>query len=208
MKKTLTILALVLSQIVFGQSISKQLEQDTLINKFFNKSEIESISKLIESYDNWILSKTGETDINSGYHLFFGEVDNCESSKEFIDKVSLSKTKLDSIFLYFDSKHTLPTFWELEINRKINQFDTISVSLRLNSFASYSKYLNELSDKESFIKDYLKSIDAAGGISPSLVAGLGKHHDKFDFSEIRWRLFYTIHFMTVSYQVTFHKINL
>ena len=208
MKKTLTILALTLSQVVFGQSISKQLEQDALIDKFFNRSDIESISKLIETYDNWILSKTGETDVDSGYHLFFGEVDNCKSSKEFIDKVSLPKTKLDSIFLYFDSKHTLPTFWELEINRKINQFDTISVSLRLNSFDRYRKYLNELSNKETLIKDYIKSIDAAAGISPSLVAGLGKHHDKFDFSEIRWRLFYTIHFMTVSYQVTFHKINL
>ena len=208
MKKILTILALILSQIVFGQNISKQLEEDTLIDKFFNKSDIESISKLIETYDNWILFKTGETDINSGYHLFFGVVENCNSTNELISKISLPKTILDTILLNFDSKHTLPTFWELEINRKMNQFDTISVSLRLNSFAPYRKYLNELSNKETFLKDYLKSIDAAYGISPSLIAGVANYHDNFDFKEIRWRLFYTIHYMTVSYKETFHKINL
>ena len=208
MKKTLTILALTLSQIAFGQGISKQLTQDTLIDKFFNENDIESISKLIETYDNWILSKTGETDINSAYHLFFGVVEDCKSNKELIDKVSLPKDKLDSIFSVFDSNFSLNTFWELEINRKINQFDTISVSLRINLYDRYRKYLNELSNKETFIKDYLNSTEAAGGITPSQIAGLGKFHDRFNFNDIRWRLFYSINFMTVSFKVDFHKINL
>jgi len=209
MKKTLTILALTLSQIAFGQSVTEQLKQDTLIDKFFSDRNIESIAKLIETYDSWILYKTGEQDINSGYHSFFDELFNeSNSAAELIEKVSLPKDKFDQIFQHFDSEHTLSTFWELEINRKMNQFDTISISLRLKSYSPYRSYLNELSNKEAWLKDYLKSIDAAFGIPPTLVAGIAYHHDNFDFNEIRWRLFYTIHYMTVSYKETFHKINL
>lgn len=208
MKKNLTVLILFLSEIALGQNISKQLENDSLINKYFNKNDIESISILVESYDKFVIAETGEKEINSAYHLFFGVIENCNSNTEFIEKISLPKNDLDSIISVFDRNNSLTTFWELEINRRKNQLDTISISLKLNLLDKYWKYLNELAEKEPFINEYQKTIQKYNGITPTQIAWIGKNHDKFDFTETHWKLFFAIHSMTITYHETYNKISL
>ena len=72
----------------------------------------------------------------------------------------------------------------------------------------YGDFLNELSRKYKPISLYVETIRAAGDIPPTLVISPALMHEKLNFKKLHCRLFYAIHFVTINYNVSYHKINL
>ncbi|MEE4198357.1 MAG: hypothetical protein V2I54_11990 [Bacteroidales bacterium] len=211
MKKILVIILLFTGKICAGQnSIVEQLEADSLIHRYFNHSEILSIATLIETYDAWILSETLQKDLNQAYHEFFERVNHCYSAKELLSALSLPGKQIDSVFSVFDRNHSVRAFWELAIARESYQTDTIILVLdhyHPGSYYKYMQYLEELSLDYPHVGNYVASIRTTGTLSPSLVAGTAKNHHRFDFNEIRWRMFYAIHHLTISFRAVYSRID-
>jgi len=211
MKKILVILLFFIGKICAGQSsITEKLEADSLIHSYFNHYEILSIAALIEIYDVWILSETQEMNIDKAYHAFFERANNCNSAKDFLITFSLPKKQIDSVFSIFDRNHSVRAFWDLTVLRKNYQTNTISIIITNYRPGSYYKYLNflkELFNDYPIMESYIESIYKSGSIPPTLVAGTAKNHHRFDFNDIRWRMFYAIHHFTITYKTDFVRIN-
>lgn len=191
-KLTIPILA-VLAILQSCTPTSKNLVADETAKKIFNTTELKGIEKTISFVDSIILDNTNATDINQGYHAYFDKL------KPYIleGKIypALVKDTVKFKFLETLDEEAFAAIWRMDENvGKVRYKDTILTDLHgfkwleLNYQAKYLIYLKEIGESDNWYAGLYKSIEITGDISPSFSTWFPMHHQDFDFTLFKNRL--------------------
>jgi hypothetical protein len=178
--------------------LSVSCDEKSLIEKHFNSSEIITINKIINYYDNWIISETGEQNISSAYLQFLEKVQPKvlkENTTEYLlpDKENVRKflatlelKNLDKIYLIED--------YHLSFDQNKSAFDTIAspYSLRINYPGKFISFLNDLKTKKKFFRPYFEYIDLEAHIGPAAFAEIILGYEEINFKKRDERLVFII----------------
>ena len=172
---------------------SKNLVADETAKKIFNTTELKGIEKTISFVDSIILDNTNATDINQGYHAYFDKL------KPYIleGKIypALVKDTVKFKFLETLDEEAFAAIWRMADYLKMVKYnDTILTdlhgfkSLTLNNQGKYMIYLKETGKSDNWYAELYKSMEIAGDISPSFSTWFPMHHQDFDFTLFKNRL--------------------
>ena len=170
-----------------------KLVADETAKKIFNTTELKGIDKMISFVDSIILDNTNATDINQGYHAYFDKLKPYILEGKFYP--SLVKDSIKFKFLETLDEEAFAAIWRLDENvGKVRYKDTILTDLHgfkwleLNYQAKYLIYLKEIGKSDNWYAELFKSIEIAGDISPSFSTWFPMHHQEFDFTLFKNRL--------------------
>jgi hypothetical protein len=170
-------------------------KSDDLLTNYFNKSEIKTIEKLIQYFDDYVITQTSnQLTIDKAYIAYFEKIKPAiAQAADFSiflpsidDRILFYKT-LDKNILseIYNISDTLTIIFRGETEpRKVYS----PYSFKLNLHGKYSDFLNELSLRNDFIKSYYEIIQLAGDITPSLYAMILHENNEIDFDNSEERL--------------------
>ena len=81
MKKLFFLAFIVLMFLNCNNSSVEELRDNALLKKYFTKEEIKDLEKIIDFYDNIVLSKTKTDNINDAYLKYFSKIKEDFNSK-------------------------------------------------------------------------------------------------------------------------------
>jgi len=202
MKKTFFLAFIVLIFLNCNNSSVKEQRDNALLKKYFTKEEIKDLDKIIDFYDNIVLSKTKTDNINDAYHKYFAKIKENLNSKGIPCMDTMSVDKLFSRL----SQSTIKKIWYKSIGKK--RIDTnynkwppeyIGKSFLSLSKNAYFNFLTDYSENNQYLKDYIDVINKVGDISPTTIKIFLMNSDKFDFYNKTNRLIFAIHYITIGY---------
>lgn len=186
----------ILAVLVILQSCTptnRKLVADETAKKIFNTTELKGIEKTINFVDSIILDNTNAADINQSYHAYFDKLKPYILEGKFYP--SLVKDSIKFKFLETLNEEAFAAIWRIDDNiRKVRYKDTILTDLHgfkwleLNSQGKYLIYLKEIGKSDNWYAGLYKSIEIAGDISPSFSTWFPMHHQEFDFTLFKNRL--------------------
>jgi len=179
---------------------------DNTLKKVFNADELITVNKIIDFYDNFVLSKTSENlKIEDAYRQFLDN--NCplvEKSgdlscllpdvKEKLDFYStLDKKNLEEIYAIAD---TVKYY-----NRAKGEFEKVyqPYSFMFNTQGKYYDLLKLLSKRNKYFKEYLESIDFVGDLSPSNYMAILDGYRNINFNKKEERLVLIVNLLAETY---------
>ncbi len=192
---TLLILLVLIIPNTFGQ---EEFDNDTIINKLFNKEEIADLEKIMGFFEKEIERILKE---NEAYH------DSINLYKNYLNFISIPPENRDfDTFLSINAQLKLyDTIGESTFN-KIWEFSVMTLTETMQDYKSitykhdghYVLFLKELGDKYSNFESYHRIFKAMGCISASMWWHPIIGHDKYNLNDIKVKLFVAIHFMTIN----------
>jgi len=170
-------------------------KSDDLLTNHFNKSEIKTIEKIIQYFDEYVIAQTSnQLTIDKAYTAYF---DKMKASIEKASDFNQFLPTIDNRIAFYKTldKNILSEIYDIRDTLKI-QFrgeDTPRIiyspySFDLNLYSKYYGFLKELSLRNEFFKSYYESTQVAGDISPTLYAKILHENSKIDFSQREERL--------------------
>jgi len=175
MKKILIILILTFN---FGFGQEKIDNPDNL----FTNSEINDLDRIVNTFDKIIMNEF-KTDSKKEAYLSFSEF--AFNNNEF--RIFKGFEELNAQLPY------LKVFDEVWV--KLN--DKKWPNLNYNKDGKYLKYLMFLGQHSEIIKNYQERFKIINDIQPSVVGGIKKNMELFNYGNKNDRLFLTIHFFTL-----------
>lgn len=170
---------------------------DKTAKEIFNQTELKGIEEMIKYVDSKISENTNATDINQSYHAYFDKLETYISNGKMLPALLKDTTKFK--FLETINKEAFSTIWRLDDYVKMVKCkDTTLTDLHgfktlvLNYRGKYLNYLKEIGKSDSRYLDLYHSIEVAGDISPSTVGWFTAHHQEFDFTLFKNRLWATV----------------
>ena len=181
--------------VVFLAQLTSCKKSDDLLTNYFNKSEIKTIEKLIQYFDDFVITQTSnQLPIDKAYIAYFEKI-----------KPSIGQAADFNMFLpSIDERIELYKTLDKEILSEIYDIrDTVTIRFRgedeprkvyspysfdLNLHGKYADFLQELSLKNDFFKSYYEIIQVAGDIAPTLYAKILHENNKIDFDNREERL--------------------
>jgi hypothetical protein len=173
----------------------KKLSEISEINEVFTHTEIEDLELLYNFFCESICLDNNESIINC-YKTFLKSCgDSAEQNGSLFLPFSFDK-QLDLYQQFSDS--TFHQIWSFgkSWNRKENS-DTLKY-VYYKWDGKFHEFLRITSKETKFSKQYLEAWEAAGDISPTLIAGITHNHDQFDLRDLRVRFILAIHFLTLN----------
>lgn len=168
---------------------------DNTLKKVFNADELITVNKIIDFYDNFVLSNTSKNlKIEDAYRQFLSK--NCplvEKSGDMSLLLPDEKEKLD-FFSTLDRKALEEIYRITDTLKYYNRFKKEFVkvyqpySFSLNTQGKYYDLLKLLAKRNEYFKEYLNSIDLAGDLSPSNYRAILHGYKNIDFSKKEERL--------------------
>ncbi|MBN2520441.1 MAG: hypothetical protein JXB17_08055 [Bacteroidales bacterium] len=174
----------------------------------FNPDEVKSLNDVLNFFDNWVISHSISKDINIAYHTYFEKLGNYNAVSDLILNIGLPLYELDSIIILCEKSQTFDKIWEANYVKKPEIPDTIFISLLPDIDSPYGEYLKKISKENRIVKEYYESVKTTGIIDPEIITSLPKVHEYFDFKDERFRLFMAIHFITITYKITYVKTEI
>ena len=180
---------------------------DGLLEAVFDENELESVTTILNFYDNWIVQNTGINKIDSAYITYFYRKEYNVDLEQFYEMYHIPQRQLDSIILICEEKWTFHNLWEYEYIRYKRVPDTLFVGLYPNIHGVYWRFVEALQKESDIITPYIESIESAGDYSHMLMYGIPLASKEIDFTKEYWRLFYALHFIAVNYNVRYARLN-
>ena len=211
MKTYLTFLVLFIGIACYGQEvveIDMQLDSDEI--ESLNKDAVQELSEIVLNYyDSWILDKTGLDNVEKAYHSFYDSVLQSEDHIQFMQMLKMNQKELDSLIVLCVEKGLFTSVWFISPMLPVSEKKSyMSHQLMYNTDALYWQFIKTESKNNKSIKDYRKKIETVGDITPIMKFSFPSTHKNYDFSKDSNRLIFAIHFITVSYEQYYKKINL
>lgn len=197
MKRIYQIIALI---VLIGCSTTSQedLKSNSTITTVFNESEIRDLTKILEFFNEQICA-TQQVDIiklSDCYQSFFKRMAEAEKTGNIEIKIPFEEQQN----LYNQiNESTFNEIWNFGKSWNRNSPDTLKY-IRFRYNGKYVKFLKELSNDDKIIKNYHDSFEAAGDISPSMIAGLLMNYDYYNINDLRVRLVVAVHYLTMNDQ--------
>jgi hypothetical protein len=189
--------------LLLGQLTSCQVP-DNILKNVFNNRELQTIDKIIEYYDNFVISQTDEKlPIDKAYIVF---LDKLNPSVEEIGDMSLLLPDTNQRFKFFKTidKKSLSEIYNIQdsvtIYRKTDKGKTLikeykPFTFSLNCQGKYLNLLKELSKRNAFFKNYYQNILACGDICPTNYSAILKGYNSINFNKREERLVLIVNFL-------------
>ncbi len=193
MKKILLIFILFLTIIVFSCNNYRynELNKDKLINKYFNKDEIEDLEKILHFFEDEIC-KERSNDIKECYHNFLEKAEESYKNKNFGISKEKQKGVLNSI-----SKTTYGKIWYNGFSIKNNCQDTVDI-IMIKPESVYMDFLKDIN--KSYIEEYYYTATDIG-ISAGSINFMINHYNRFNLKDEKEKLIIAIHYLTFNDQL-------
>ena len=184
---------------IFQSCTSKNndLVPDEAAQKIFTPTELTGIVEMVKFVDSKVSENENLTDINQIYHAYFDKLNSYVLEGKMFPALLKDTTKFK--FLETIDKEAFSSIWKMDdYVRMVRYKDTTLTdlhgfkTLELNYQGKYLKYLKEVGESDHRYADLYKSIEISGDISPSTVAWFPAHHQEFDFSSFKDRLWATV----------------
>lgn len=169
-------------------------------SKIFSESENHTLNEILIYYDEFVYRKTNKNlPVEVAYIEFLNEktlkvldsgsfhflIPSYESRKKLIDR--LNKTDLKSILSY-ENPVTI-------LNLKNHKTRNVKEDYFFLNNSKFINFLETLSERTSFLKNYYEGIIKYGDFSPSIYTGLLTQYNNFDFSKNDERIAFVIPFL-------------
>ncbi|GAB1450187.1 hypothetical protein MASR2M47_02430 [Draconibacterium sp.] len=152
---------------------------------------------MIRFVDDTISDGVEATDINQAYHAFFDKLASYLVKGDFLP--SLFKDSIKFKYLETIDNTAFDAIWRMDnYVRMIRYRDTILTdvhgfkTLQVNLDGKYLKYLKETAKTDSFYEGLYNSFEIAGDMPASTYTWFPMHHQEFDFSLFKDRLWATV----------------
>jgi hypothetical protein len=192
MKKILKTIVLTLT------ILNVSCEEKPLFESYFSTSEITTINEIINYYDNWIVSRTGEQNISKAYIKFL-EKTQLKVLKENNTQYLLPKKKEVKQFLSTLELENLEEIYlvkdyYLNYNQEKLVFDTITspYSLQINYPSKFISFLEDLKEKEKKFRPYYNYVDSEANIGPAAFAEIILGYKEINFKKRDERLVFIV----------------
>lgn len=207
MKKIFFLIAtlLFLSCSIKEQSAFEEMKSDKLLSDSFTKKELKNLAKIVDFFEGEICMEVKETNIQKCYNKFL-KLD----SIRFIDKSQLyllDYKKQKQLYSNLDSTF-IKAFWNkakasglvgIKPEKRIN-YEYLSLKFyNKDGLSKYVSFLKKYSKQNIFFKNYIESAEISNDFPP--LAGqsvLIYNYTKFNFSDIKIRLIYSLHHLNVN----------
>ena len=195
------IIYIIISTILISCSTSESIElkSNKTISETFNESEIKDLQIIFDFFNGQICdSKKMDYDsLNECYEKYCSEIRKQQKTEnEFNPKVDFEQQL--EMYKRLNNKN-FDIIWQIDKNWNYKSSDTLKY-LGLNYVGKYKKFLKKYGEENKAIFDYYKHLNAAGDISPSIIAGLIMNYELYDISDIRTKLVIAIHYLTLNDQ--------
>jgi hypothetical protein len=186
-------------------SCSVHKESTLQSESVYNKNELKSISKLLTSFDEYVIKISEEKKVDSAYHLFFENMRYPSSVEDFKTKSKMGFPSHKSLIADAGESKAFDIIWEYSYNRDIYTFDTISTDFTLNLDGKYLIYLKRFGKFNEIINEYQLAVEASGEIPPSIAYSFFHLHNKFDFNKPYNRFIWMVHFISITSERKYKK---
>nr|WP_321450860.1 hypothetical protein [uncultured Carboxylicivirga sp.] len=179
---------LIVMLVVGCTNLKQTVENDEMLSRFYSADERVEMSGLLSFVDSVVMQQTHNNLVDSAYHEFFRSFD-------------LARYQLTSI-VSEDEKYSFLEGMKPEVFNSIFMFETAENSTFLfrdttlvikkkaiNMNAKYFDYLTDPGNSDAFYKELVESTKPMGGIPASLVPYYITHHNQFDYTTVKDRLF-------------------
>lgn len=179
---------------LFGLFVSCS-QTDSALEKVFDKHQLQTVIKIINFYDTYVLQQVENTlTIDKAYHEFLSI--NCPIAIDSGDLfVLLPDKKLKSEFYETLDKEALKEIFVISDSVKYyNRLkkEWISVyqpfSFTLNNHGRYFQLLKTISTRNDFFKSYFESVENCGDVCPTNYAAILTGFNNIDFKKKEERL--------------------
>lgn len=194
---TLFILLILLSSKTFGQLT---FDNDTIINKLFNKVEQADLEIIMGFFENEIERILKENEVYQ---------DSINLYKNYLNFISIPPENHDfDTFLSINEQLKLYDAIGESTFNKIWEFSVMTLTETMHDYkwltykhdGNYVLFLKELGVKYKNFESYHRIFKAMGCISASMWGHPITGHDNYNLNDIKVKLFVAIHFMTINDQ--------
>ena len=195
--KKVTYILIVLFLISCTPESIGSLNSDTLIKKTFNKSEIKDLQKIIDFFNNEICNSNYEN-LNECYQNYCSKrKKQVELNVEFNTNINFEKQqKLYSKI----QNNTFKEIWSFQKSLPIRERKDTLKYLSFNHNGKFVEFLKQYGNENKKIKNYYESFLMFRDISPSMFAGVLMEFEDYDIKDIRSKLIFAIHYLTLNDQ--------
>lgn len=180
----------------FGQR-SEKLKVDKTAKMIFTSTELIGIKEMIKFVDVVVSDSTDIEDINQAYHSYFDNYKSYIEAGTFYPALLKDSVKFE--YLETTDKAAFDAIWRIDDSVRKIRFRTLALdsvtgikTLELNCLSKYLKYLEETGKADSQYARIFETIEIAGDISPSIATWFPMHHEEFDFSLFKDRLWASV----------------
>jgi hypothetical protein len=195
--KQLLILTFILTLISCSRTDEKLGDNQT-VKSIFDNNEIQDLEKILTFFEHQICKTENIPSDNAliCYESFFSRMDKAEESGDIDIQIPFE----NQIELYNQiDTSTFNQLWTFNWSWKFGAPDSLK-SITFNYEGKYVRFLESFGKENKIIKDYYESFQAAGDISPNMVARLLKMYKEYDTKDIRIRLLVAMHYLTMNDQ--------
>lgn len=199
--KTKSILLIFFVILICRSSLGLVSSKDTCFSGYFNKSEVEQLTKIVDYFDQII--QTNYPD-NSGslaesYKLFF----------KHLNSFRIASKIYEHVFIKFDQKiisesideNLFNKIWSHQKKRTNNIYRISDIALKPDS--PYMSFLKQ----HPFLKEYCETIEIAGDISPASLTVFNSIQTKLNTNDLSDRLIIAVHYISLSSPIVKKKIS-
>nr|WP_319267413.1 hypothetical protein [uncultured Draconibacterium sp.] len=175
------------------------------IDKHFNKKESKELAHIISFVDSLVVAKTDIQEMDKAYHHYLDSL-HVNSTHGNYNWAFDEEMKYKFLF-HIDSTVFNKIWIKQTTSRMVKTSDTTLyypenfISLDLKSAGDYAKLIRNLGKTNANYKAYYQTIEIAGSLSPSVVAGFLTNHNKFDFDNSNNRLWAAVFLLTLEESV-------
>ena len=176
---------------------SNKFIADKTAKEIFNPAELKGIEKMISFVDSEIYDNTNTTDINQNYHTYFDKFKSYVANGKMFPALVKDTTKFK--FLETIDKEVFAAIWRMDDYMKMVKYKDTTLTdlygfktLQLNYQGKYLNYLKEIGKSDKRYAEIYKNIEIAGDICPATFEWFPAHHQEFDFTSFKDRLWATV----------------
>ena len=197
MRKIKIVLIFILGVTLISCKPKFDLKADKHLAEVFTDIELAEIQKMISYVDDRVVELTNNKDINEAYHQLLNKMDTTmqESSKFFVpfgeeEKYEFLQSLDSTIFSEFwiMGNHVRKTLYKDSIYQNLDNYKTLDIS----GSGRYADYLERVGEDDAYYKSVKETLEAAGGLTPSIAVSFLKIHNELHFTIPKNRLWATI----------------
>lgn len=175
-----------------------KLLDDENVREVFNEEEILFLSQIVGFFDSVIVEGAEDQDINESYHLFFNGVRESESFEDLRTHVGIANSsEARELVEGLKGSGIFNEIWKYQYSYDYITKDTITIHLTPNMQGKYFQLMELLGARNDFFREYVNTVRSVGAIPPSLIAGIQRAHNNFDFHKEINRLVWAVHYITI-----------
>jgi len=183
------------------------IENDLLLKKHFNSTELRGLSDIIAFTDSIVLSKNTNKNVKKAYKYYLDSIFNRYASR---NSIAFSIENKNSLFVKI-SPDLFAKIWKKKpkSNRKKAKSYNFEIdnSIKFNAFGGYMKYIKELSEQDKKYESINNVINAVGSLGMPTITEILRHRAVFDHDNIHDRLWISIFLLSIDDKKNIKKSN-